>query len=252
MPWSRTDQLAIGAGRTTLSAMRLAELWRYPVKSLAGERLAAVQVDERGLAGDRQWALVGPDGGIASGKATRRFRKVPGLLHHRSHLDGNRPVITLAEGRAASAGTPELEELVAEITAPGWRLLRESRTPHQDAGPVHLVTTATLATLSAAAGDHVPLQRLRPNLLLELDDDAPFPEDDWPGRTLRVGSVVLRVVARCERCVMVGHAQAELEAEPALLKTIGRVNEACAGVYAEVLEPGQLSEDDAVTFDDGR
>lgn len=231
-----------------MNSPRLAELWRYPVKSLAGERLATVQVDERGLEGDRLWALVDPDGGIASGKTTRRFRKVPGLLRHGSRLDGGRPVVTLADGRAARAGTPELDELVAEIASSGWTLQRERRTPHQDAGSVHIVTTATLATLSDLAGEQVPVQRLRPNLLLEFNDDAPFPEDQWLGRKLHVGSVGLRVVARCERCVMVGHAQAGLEARPALLKTIGRANEAYAGVYAEVVEPGQLNEDDTATL----
>jgi uncharacterized protein len=232
-----------------VNSPRLAELWRYPVKSLAGERLATVHVDERGLEGDRLWALVDPDGGIASGKTTRRFRKVPGLLRHRSRLDGDRPVVTLADGRAARAGTPELDELVAEIaSSSGWTLQRERGTPHQDAGSVHIVTTATLATLSDLTGEQVPVQRLRPNLLLEFNDDAPFPEDQWLGRKLHVGSVGLRVVARCERCVMVGHAQAGLEARPALLKTIGRANEAYAGVYAEVVEPGQLNEDDTATL----
>jgi uncharacterized protein YcbX len=234
-----------------MSAMRITELWRYPVKSLAGERLAAVEVDARGLKGDRLWALVDPDGGIASGKTTRRFRKVPGLLHHRSHLDGDRPVVTLADGRVAHADTPELDQLLAEITPPGWRLQREGRTPHFDAAAVHIVTTATLATLSEMVREPVPLRRLRPNLLLRIDNaGAGYPEDRWVGRTLHVGTVTLRITERCERCVMVGHAQRKLQARPTLLKTIGQVNEACAGVYAEVITPGQLTKGDTATLDD--
>jgi uncharacterized protein YcbX len=80
--------------------------------------------------------------------------------------------------------------------------------------------------------------------LLDTDHSAPFPEDTWLGRTLHVGPVKLRVVERTVRCVMVGHAQAQLEARAKLLKTIGRVNEACAGVYAEVLEPGTVTQSD--------
>jgi uncharacterized protein YcbX len=222
--------------------MRLAELWRYPVKSLAGERLAAVQMNRRGLEGDRLWALVDSDGGIASGKTTRRFRRLPGLMHHHSHLDGDQPVITHADGRAARAGTPELDAIVAEIAPLGWTLQREDRTRHFDAAAVHVVTTVTLATLSDVVGERVSVQRLRPNLVLEVDDDEPFPEDHWLGRILRVGPVSLRVVGRCERCVMVGHSQANIEARPTLLKSIGRVNQACAGIYADVVEPGQLTE----------
>jgi MOSC domain-containing protein len=229
--------------------VRIAEIWRYPVKSLAGERLKTASVDARGLEGDRLWALVDPDGGIASGKTTRRFRKVPGLLHHRSHLDGGLPVITLADGRSARADVPAVDALVAAITPPGWLLQRENSTPYFDAAAVHIVTTTTLATLSEAVGESVPLQRLRPNLLVDLEHPGPFPEDSWLGRTVRIGSVALRVVDRCERCVMVGHSQATLESRPRLLKTIGAVNDACAGVYAEVTAPGDLSEGDAVILE---
>lgn len=59
---------------------RVAGLWRYPVKSLDGEQLEQVAIDRRGVERDRLWALVDGEGKIASGKPTRRFRKVPGLL----------------------------------------------------------------------------------------------------------------------------------------------------------------------------
>jgi uncharacterized protein YcbX len=227
-----------------VTRVRLAELWRYPVKSLAGERLRTVAVNPRGLEGDRLWALVDAGGGIASGKTTRRFRRVPGLLHHRSHLDGGEPVVTLADGRSARAGSAELDALVSEIAPPGWSLQREDRTPHLDAGPMHLVTTATLRTLSKVAGAPITVERLRPNLLLEVDHSAPFPEDGWVGRRMLLGAVELRILDRTERCAMVGHTQSVLEANPTLLKTIGRINRACAGVYAEATVPGVLNEGD--------
>jgi uncharacterized protein YcbX len=226
--------------------VRVAELWRYPVKSFAGERLDGVTVDGRGVDGDRLWALVDPVGAIASGKTTRRFRKVAGLLRHRSTLDGGAPVITLADGRSARAGTPELDALVAEIAPAGWALRREAAVPHFDAAPIHVVTSRTLATLGAAVGERVPVERLRPNVLLDVDDAAPFPEDAWLGRTLHIGGVELRIAERCERCVMVTQAQAQIPRRPRLLQTIGRVNRACAGVYAEVVAPGEMREGDAV------
>jgi len=176
--------------------MRVAELWRYPVKSLGGERVTSVAVDERGVAGDRIWALTDTEGGIASGKTTRRFRALPGLMRHRSHLDGDEPVITLADGRSARAGSPELDAVVAAISPPGWSLQREASIRHFDAGAVHVVTTATLATLSAAAGEPVGVERLRPNILLDTGHDAPFPEGEWLGRTLRIGNVELSIVDR--------------------------------------------------------
>ena len=224
--------------------MRVAELWRYPVKSLGGERVTSVAVNERGVAGDRIWALTDTEGGIASGKTTRRFRALPGLMRHRSHLDGDEPVITLADGRSARAGSPELDAVVAAISPPGWSLQREASIRHFDAGAVHVVTTATLATLSAAAGEPVGVERLRPNILLDTGHDAPFPEGEWLGRTLRIGNVELSIVDRTVRCVMVGHGQARLEPRPKLLNTIGRANQASAGVYADVIAPGTVNQAD--------
>ena len=222
----------------------MAEIWRYPVKSLAGERLRAVHVDARGVEGDRRWALVDRQGGIASGKTTRRFRKVPGLLCHRSRLERGLPVIELADGREARADDPLAEQLISAIAPPGWALREEISTPHFDAGAVHLVTTKTLATVSNAFGESVSVRRLRPNLLLAVEGSETFPEDGWLGRTLVVGSVQLRIVGRTERCVMVGHAQAGLDSRPTLLKTIGRLNNVHAGVYGEVVTPGDVHEDD--------
>jgi uncharacterized protein YcbX len=226
--------------------MRVAALWRYPVKSLAGEACDELRVDGRGVEHDRAWAVVDPEGGIASGKTTRRFRKVPGLLRHRSRLEGGGPVVELADGRVACPGTDTGDALLAGIVPPGWTLRPERATPHFDAGAVHLVTTATLAALGAASGAPVEPERLRPNLLIDTGADGGLLEDGWLGRTLAIGDVALRVVTRTERCVMVGHAQPQLPLRPRLLQSIGRLNDVCAGVYADVVTPGRIRTGDAV------
>ena len=102
---------------------------------------------------------------------------------------------------------------------------------------MQLVTSATLAALSAAAGSPVQADRLRPNVLIELPGPG-FPEERWIGQLLRLGDVELRVVSRVARCVMVNHPRPSLPLRNDVLKTIGRVNEACAGVYADVITPG--------------
>lgn len=233
-----------GAGRTlvgvSVSCVGLVrELWRYPVKSFGGERLAALDVDQRGVVGDRLWALVDQEGKIASGKDTRRFRKVPGLLQHSAALDGHRPLLRLADGRQISDDAAAIDA-VAEVAGPGWRLRVERQTSHLDDGPVHLVTTATLARLGEVLGAPVQAQRLRPNLVIETPGLG-FAEDTWVGRTLKIGDVELVVQARTERCAMVSHAQRRMERRPDVLKAIGRSNEACAGVYAEVAIAGRIA-----------
>lgn len=109
------------------------------------------------------------------------------------------------------------------------------------------MTTATLATLNAAAQQPVSVERLRPNVLIDLEGEG-FPEDDWIGRTLDMGSVRLRVTARVVRCVMVNHPRATLAARRDVLKTIGRLNQACAGIYADVVTPGEVRAGDIVAL----
>lgn len=215
----------------------VAGLWRYPVKSLRGQRADALALDARGVIGDRLWALVDADGMQASGKPSRRFRRVRGLMHHAARYDGDVPVLELADGREVRGDGPEVADAVAELAGPGWRLAREHGTPHHDAAGVHVVTTATLRALEAVAGGPVEVERLRPNVLLDLDGEA-FAEDGWVGATLRLGEARLRLVERTERCVMTTHAQTGLPHRPAVLTALGRHNDACAGIYAEVLTPG--------------
>ena len=220
----------------TVTALR-----RYPVKSLRGEELERMEVDLRGPVGDRLWALVDDHGKLASGKNSGRFRKVAGLLEHSSRLDGDVPVVEPAAGDLVRGDHPDVGAAVQLIAGPGWRLAREDGTPHHDASPIHLVTSATLARLSEVVGFEVASQRLRPNIVVEVPGPAGFVEDAWVGMELAIGHVRLRVTERCERCVMVNHAQpGGMDHRPEVLKRIGRANETCAGVYAEVVAPGTL------------
>jgi uncharacterized protein YcbX len=219
---------------------RVAGLWRHPVKSFAGERLEEVELDARGVVADRRWALVRQDGKIASGKRTRRFRRVDGLLRHAARLgpDGT-PVLHLLDGRVLRPTAAVAEELAG----PGWRFDREREISHFDSGPVHLVTTAALRSLAEADGAPVEPARVRPNLLIDAGDER---EEAWTGRRLVVGDVELEVTVPTVRCVMVGHEQAALAKRKYLLKTIGRWNGVCLGMYATVVRPGTLRVGDAV------
>jgi uncharacterized protein YcbX len=169
-------------------------------------------------------------------------------------MDGDLPRVTLEDGRSARADDEAaMAALVQAMAGPGWALRREAQTPHHDAAPIHLATTATLAFLSAAVGTEVTAERLRPNVLVDVDGEGPV-EDGWLGRELSIGDVRLRVLERTERCVMVDHVRPNLPALPAragVLKAAGALNEACAGVYAEVLAPGRIRSGDAVRLSRG-
>lgn len=217
---------------------RVVELHRFPVKSLQGERLERVDVDLRGLVGDRAWAVREPDDKLGSGKSTRRFRRMAGLLELHATYDGGRvgegPVVALPDGRSWRAPDAELDEALTAYVGRPVALAPEADVAHHDEGPLHLVTTATLGRL---ATDGVVL---RANLVLDVPGLEAFAEDGWSGRELRVGGggLVLRVREPMPRCVMVGTE---------VLHETTRLNDGCAGVVVDVVGPGPVAVgDDAV------
>jgi uncharacterized protein len=225
---------------------RVAALARYPVKSLAGEELAEVLVDERGCAGDRLWSVRDPDGRFGSGKTTRRFRRMDGLLELVGSYDGDVPAIGFPDGRQLRGDEAGVDEALSRHVGRPVSLAREDDLSHFDEGPLHLVTTTSLATLSSVRGGQVDWRHTRANLLVETTGHG-FPEQAWVGRRLRVGpEVVLRVRGPMPRCVMVDAAQDGLPADPGLLRVITEVATGALGVWADVEHTGRLRVGDDV------
>jgi uncharacterized protein len=219
-------------------AGRVGALLRYPVKSMGGEQLAEVEVQPRGLAGDRAWAVYTDDGGIGSGKSTRRFRRVDGLLEWRAELDGTEPVIASPTGERYSA-----EDAGARLSAALDRPLAvrpEGDVPHHDESPVHLLTSASLTSLGNLLGGRVDVARFRPNVVLDVPGEG-FPEDAWVGRELALGDdVVLRLGPGMPRCVMVGLPQADLGKDKEILRTLAQERNLAFGLQASVVRGGTV------------
>jgi len=226
----------------------VASLHRYPVKSLAGEPLARVHVGPRGLDGDRTWAVRGPDGKLGSGKSTRRFRRMDGLLDLLATTgDDGRPVVRLPDGRTMVAGDPALDAALSAHVGRPVALAREADVPHHDEGPLHVLTTASLDAVSAAHGRPAPAARFRPNLVLETTAGDGYVEDAWVGREVEVGDeLVLHVRDVMPRCVMVTLPQHDLAADAELLRTVTRAHGSTVGVVADVVRPGVVAVGDAV------
>src|SRR5918999_2637057 len=146
---------------------RVTELWRYPVKSVAGERCQELDFDARGADGDRRFALYGTDGKIGSGKTTRRFRRMDGLLHYSASLDRGIPVIACPDGARVRAGEPAADEVLSAALGEPVSVRTEHAVPHFDVAAVHLLSTASLRWLAAALGDasEPDVRRFRPNIV---------------------------------------------------------------------------------------
>jgi len=223
------------------------QLWRYPVKSMLGEACASLRVDARGVEGDRLYAVRDAKGRLGSGKNSGWLRQIDGLLGFRASSANGAISLVFPDGRTMSASDAGINAALSAALGQSVTLVKESDVAHFDSGAIHILTTASLAWLSQALPDgEADARRFRANLLIEVAGSSPV-EQQWPGRTLLLGErLKLRVTDATERCRMVTLAQAELPEDPRVLREITRQQEAQFGVYAEVLEPGELRVGDPV------
>lgn len=217
--------------------MRVSELWRYPVKSLAGEAVQQAVVEPWGLEGDRRWGVVGPDGFPVT---ARECHELLGLTATQvdeetirlSARDGDSILVEtplgvppVPVGHSRQGFAPPADQDVSEwVSGKAGRSLRlvwqEDPTMRRisgahggeegeslslaDAGPVLLTSEASLTRLGdwilEGGGEPVPMSRFRPNVVIDGTDAEPFAEDGWEFVTL--GEVRFRRTELCDRCVM--------------------------------------------------
>ncbi len=229
------------------------QVWRYPVKSLGGERVEASWVDARGLLGDRVWAVQDDDGKLGSGKSTRRFRRMTGLLDLSARYLAEpgpariEPPVVTGPGRTAyPVASGAADAFLRRFTGlPQVRVRRDTGIMHFDEVPFSLVGTATIDWLAAQLpGVLVDARRLRPNLVVRTGQ--PFVEESWLGRLIRIGTgpdAVYAVFDRViERCVMVGMRQPGLSASGTVLKRIAQreSNPLCLAIGGAITRPGTV------------
>lgn len=217
-------------------------LWRYPVKSMLGEAMPVLEFDRRGVVADREFAVRNAEGKFGSGKNTRRFRRIDGLFGFGAQLEGGIPVIRFPDGTRMSSADPAIHETLSGALGQSVTLAKEGAISHFDQGPVHLVTSASLAWLRARLPEsQIDMRRFRPNIIVEVLGAASPVEQSWIGSVLSLGRRLrLRVVEPTERCVMITNQQDELPSDAGILRELAAISAACFGVYAEVLGVGEV------------
>jgi uncharacterized protein len=218
------------------------EIRRYPVKSMAGEPLDTVEVDARGLAGDRWYAVVDGDGKLASGKHSARFRRRDAVFDYAARTTDDGVRVT-GRGGGWTVGDPALDAALSGVMGDPVRVLAEAATPHQDQGGVSMVGTASLDWCREHLGVDADRRRIRPNLVV--DTSEPFVEETWTG-LVSVGTARLRFDQRIERCRMIDIAQDGLPPEGGWLKALTDTRELCLGIHLDVVEPGTIRRGDEV------
>jgi uncharacterized protein YcbX len=221
---------------------RVVALWRYPVKSMAAEELDGADVSWNGLVGDRRWAFI-RSGQEHNGSPWLTIRERPELTRYRPRFaEPDRPDASQTLVRTPAGDELDVTDpLLAAELGPGVRVIKQHRGVF-DTMPLSLLTIQTLAGLGRLTGVSLTATRFRPNLLVAASehDSREFPEDAWVGRVLRIAGLRMRVDKRDQRCVVVTIDPATLRRDPAILRTIARDRDACAGVYGTTVQPGQV------------
>jgi uncharacterized protein len=261
-------------------------LWRYPVKSMMGEELNSTEVTERGVLGDRAYAVVdSSDGKVATAKNPRKW---PRLFDFRASFieparaaakvppvrialpDGttvasdqddinqvlskalNREVTLRAVQRGAASAEeywPDMEGLEHRDTVTDFTLPDGT---FFDCATIHLLTTSTLDRLRELyPKGHFAARRFRPNIVVEpAAGENSFVENAWIGQTLAIGDEVrLSITGPCGRCVMTTLAQGGLPKDSGILRTAVQHNRGNVGLYAAVVRGGTIRRADSVRIE---
>ncbi|NMH97220.1 MOSC domain-containing protein [Pseudonocardia sp. K10HN5] len=252
---------------------------------MLGEDVGSVEVDERGVDGDRRLALLDVETGrVATAKHPRLWRS---LLSYAASGGPGAVRITLPDGRTVAAGDDGIDDLLSGLLGRAVRLAAERPPGAQverpapedvlehgvdaevdfeileisqgapgatfvDYAPLHLITTATLDRIGVEA------IRYRPNVVVATHAGCPaFAENEWVGRELRIGEVRARGSLPTPRCSVPTLEHGGLPREPQALRPLLGGNRVevpgfgvlpCAGVYLEVIDGGTIREGDEVVL----
>jgi uncharacterized protein len=223
-------------------------IYRYPVKSMAGESLERIPLGWHGLEGDRRFAFrrTAEQGGFPWLTASR----LPALLLYQpvrqdGYEDNLLPShVVTPDGNVLGLRNGELcDEIMRRYGAEVE--LMELKHGIFDEAAVSVLSLATCHRTTHAAGKSPDIRRFRPNIVIDTQQNEPFTEDHWVGKTLIFGdtedSPAVQVTIRDERCSMINLDPDTAQSDPALLKTVVQLNQNCAGVYGTVIRSGELA-----------
>jgi uncharacterized protein YcbX len=248
-------------------------LWRYPVKSMRGEEMEEMFAGYSGVYGDRLFAFVseGSPKGFPyfTGRDQRQMIRYRARFHEpakaaapsnlkEAEENGAWPLPATSGQLALNVETPEGEVLAIDNPAlidslragtgqsHGITLLRSDRAM-TDCAPLSMFSLQTVRQLEQEAGIPIDKRQFRANVYLDLPEIAAFTEDEFVGRSLRLGSkVVVTITKRDGRCTMITLNPDTAEKSPEVLKAVAQKHEGKAGLYAAVLTEGMVRKGDPV------
>ncbi len=206
-----------------------------------------------GLAGDRLLAFA--SGGAAVGKPLVSGAERTTMLRCRARFlsDGKHPsveVTTPNQGTFRVDDPALIKALQRDLKRPQPMWLEQTEEPRMDCRPIALLSLQTVQRLTATSGYPLAADRFRVNILIDLGSAAGFREDEFAGRTMRIGdTVVLQIKERIPRCRVVTVDPSSGSRDPAVMSYLARHHEGRVGIYAAAAVPGILQVGDPIFVD---
>ena len=221
-------------------------LFRYPVKSMGGERLETAELGWHGIEGDRRLAFRKIDD--RGGFPWLTAGKLPDLLlfapHRKDGADGDLPThIRTPDGQEMPLFG---DELAAEIGRRHGAPVQMMQFKHGifDEASISVIAFDTVREITRLSGHDPDVRRFRPNVLVRLLRPAPFQEDEWVGGMLSFGegddAPAVAVTMRDLRCSMVNYDPDSAASSPEVMKAVVRVHQNTAGIYGTVTRVGRV------------
>jgi uncharacterized protein YcbX len=273
--------------QTQRSKGKVVSLWRYPVKSMMGEELNSSYLTERGLIGDRTYALIDKQTGkVVSAKNPAKWGKLfdfrAAFIDSLQTTDNIPDVrITLPDGSQIFSNQEEIDHSLSKVLGqevslmkatldnPGYEeywpdiegiahreLVTDEIMPSKtffDIAVIHILTTSTINRLRELYPEgRFEVRQFRPNIVVESTlGKKDFVENSWVDKKITIGEeVVMKITAPCTRCVMITLPQADLPKDLGILRTVAKYNQVHAGVYASVHRGGTIRRGDTVQLED--
>ncbi|MGJ0483584.1 MAG: MOSC domain-containing protein [Methylomicrobium sp.] len=208
--------------------MKIAEIWRYPVKTMAGEKLEQAHIGPLGLEGDRVVHVEDAHGQVITSRSHPRF------LGHKGTLgpDGE----PLVDNRPWNSR--EVAAEIVNIAGPGAKLVRFDGLERFDVLPLLVITDGAIAAFGH------DLRRLRPNIVIGGVEG--LAEREWPGSCLRIGQVLIGVQDLRLRCVMTSYDPDTLVQDKEITRSIYRRFDGKLALNCFVIEGGEIRMGDQV------
>lgn len=245
---------------------RISAIFRYPVKSMAGESLEVARLGWHGIEGDRRLAFrrladKSSFPWLTASKLPELILYKPFVLDKQFGRDGNGnellPThVRTPDGKEYELGSDELREEIS-IRHGSEVELMNLKSGIFDEGSVSVISLGTVLGIERESEREIDLRRFRPNIVIETTSLEPFAEDGWVGRTLTFGEgksesvpmASIGITMKDERCVMVNLDPDTAEKDSEVMKTIVRMNQNYAGIYGTVVRAGELRVGQVVTWE---